>query len=108
MAKREYTEIDAAGVPVRISSPGKEYFQKRVPNNIPEWLQTTTVHFPSGRSATELVSTDPAHLVWAINLGNIDWNPWPVRRDDLDHPGELRIDLEPQPTCRSPPSARSR
>jgi DNA ligase D-like protein (predicted polymerase) len=55
------------------------------------------VSFPSGRSATELVPNDAAHLVWAVNLGNIDWNPWPVRRADLDHPDELRIDLDPTP-----------
>ena len=76
---------------------GEFFFQKRVPEKRPEWLQTATVTFPSGRSATELVPNDAAHLVWAVNLGNIDWNPWPVRRDDLDHPDELRIDLDPQP-----------
>jgi DNA ligase D-like protein (predicted polymerase) len=76
---------------------GDFFFQKRVPEKRPEWLQTATVTFPSGRSATELVPNDAAHLVWATNLGNIDWNPWPVRRSDLDHPDELRIDLDPQP-----------
>jgi DNA ligase D-like protein (predicted polymerase) len=55
------------------------------------------VHFPSGRSATELVPNDAAHLIWAVNLSNIDWNPWPARRSDLDHPDELRIDLDPMP-----------
>ncbi len=73
------------------------FFQKRVPENRPDWLQTATVQFPSGRSATELAPVDAAHLIWAVNLGNVDWNPWPVRRDDLDHPDELRIDLDPQP-----------
>src|SRR3954466_6732535 len=76
---------------------GDFFFQKRVPDKRPEWMQTATVTFPSGRSATELVPNDAAHLVWATNLGNIDWNPWPVRRSDLDHPDELRIDLDPQP-----------
>ncbi|HEV7805522.1 MAG TPA: DNA polymerase domain-containing protein [Solirubrobacteraceae bacterium] len=76
---------------------GEFFFQKRVPEKRPEWLQTATVSFPSGRSATELVPNDAAHLVWAVNLGNIDWNPWPVRRTDLDHPDELRIDLDPMP-----------
>jgi bifunctional non-homologous end joining protein LigD len=76
---------------------GEFFFQKRVPEKRPEWLQTATVSFPSGRSATELVPNDAAHLVWAVNLGNIDWNPWPVRRADLDHPDELRIDLDPMP-----------
>jgi bifunctional non-homologous end joining protein LigD len=76
---------------------GKPFFQKRVPDSAPEWLQTATVTFPSGRHARELVPNDAAHLVWGVNLGVIDWNPWPVRRDDLDHPDELRVDLDPQP-----------
>ena len=72
-------------------------WQKRVPKNIPEWLQTATVWFPSGRTAEELVANDAAHLVWAVNLGVIDFNPWPARREDLDHPDELRVDLDPTP-----------
>jgi DNA ligase D-like protein (predicted polymerase) len=72
-------------------------WQKRVPKNIPEWLQTATVAFPSGRTAEELVANDEAHLVWAVNLGVIDFNPWPARRADLDHPDELRVDLDPTP-----------
>ena len=55
------------------------------------------VKFPSGRSADELCPVDAAHLVWAVNLGCLDLNPWPVRRDDVDHPDELRVDLDPQP-----------
>jgi len=73
------------------------FFQKRVPRGAPEWLQTATVKFPSGRSATELCANDAAHLVWAVNLGVIDFNPWPARRADLDHPDELRVDLDPTP-----------
>jgi len=73
------------------------FFQKRVPKGAPDWLQTATVSFPSGRTATELVASDAAHLVWAVNLGVIDFNPWPVRRIDLDHPDELRVDLDPMP-----------
>lgn len=76
---------------------GEAFFQKRVPPSRPEWLETVTVHFPSGRSAEELCPVDVAHILWAVNLGCIDLNPWPVRRDDLDHPDELRIDLDPQP-----------
>ena len=76
---------------------GKPFFQKRVPDSAPEWLQTATVTFPSGRHARELVPNDAAHLIWAVNLGVIDWNPWPVRRADLDHPDELRVDLDPTP-----------
>jgi bifunctional non-homologous end joining protein LigD len=72
-------------------------WQKRVPKNLPEWLQTATVAFPSGRTAEELVVNDEAHLAWAVNLGVIDFNPHPVRRDDLDHPDELRVDLDPTP-----------
>ncbi len=72
-------------------------WQKRVPKNIPEWLQTATVWFPSGRTAEELVANDAAHLVWAVNLGVIDFNPWPARREDLEHPDELRVDLDPTP-----------
>jgi bifunctional non-homologous end joining protein LigD len=76
---------------------GEPFFQKRVPASAPEWLQTATVAFPSGRQARELVPNDAAHLVWGVNLGVIDWNPWPVRRSDLDHPDELRVDLDPGP-----------
>jgi bifunctional non-homologous end joining protein LigD len=72
-------------------------WQKRVPQKIPEWLQTATVSFPSGRTAEELCPNDAAHLVWANNLGVIDFNPWPARRFDLDHPDELRVDLDPTP-----------
>jgi bifunctional non-homologous end joining protein LigD len=76
---------------------GEPFFQKRVPDGAPDWLQTATVTFPSGRHARELVANDAAHLVWGVNLGVIDWNPWPVRRHDLDHPDELRVDLDPGP-----------
>jgi bifunctional non-homologous end joining protein LigD len=73
------------------------FFQKRVPDSAPDWLQTATVRFPSGREARELLPNDAAHLVWGVNLGVIDWNPWPVRLPDLDHPDELRVDLDPTP-----------
>ena len=76
---------------------GDFFFQKRVPDTAPDWLSTATVHFPSGRSARELVVSDAAHLAWGVNLGVIDWNPWPVRRRDLDRPDELRVDLDPTP-----------
>jgi bifunctional non-homologous end joining protein LigD len=76
---------------------GEPFFQKRVPERAPEWLETATVRFPSGREARELVANDAAHLVWAVNLGVIDFNPWPVRRVDLDAPDELRVDLDPTP-----------
>jgi DNA ligase D-like protein (predicted polymerase) len=77
---------------------GDFFFQKRVPEKgRPEWLQTVTVSFPSGRSAEELCPVDVAHVAWAANLGCLDLNPWPVRRHDVDHPDELRVDLDPQP-----------
>ena len=76
---------------------GEHFFQKRIPSGAPDWLQTVNVTFPSGRTAIELCPSDVAHLVWAVNLGCLDLNPWPVRRADVDRPDELRIDLDPQP-----------
>jgi bifunctional non-homologous end joining protein LigD len=76
---------------------GDFFFQKRIQKGAPDWLESATVHFPSGRSARELCANDAAHLVWAVNLGVIDFNPWPCRRDDLDSPDELRVDLDPTP-----------
>jgi DNA ligase D len=76
---------------------GEFFYQKRVPGKRPEWIETVTISFPSGRSAEELCPVDVAHIAWAANLGCLDLNPWPVRRDDLDHPDELRVDLDPQP-----------
>ncbi len=76
---------------------GEFFYQKRVPKSRPAWLETVTVAFPSGREAEELCPTDVAHICWAANLGCLDLNPWPVRRADVDHPDELRVDLDPQP-----------
>jgi bifunctional non-homologous end joining protein LigD len=73
------------------------FFQKRAPENHPDWIQTVELKFPSGRTAHEVVATDAAQLLWTINLGCIDLNPHPVRADDLDHPDELRVDLDPGP-----------
>jgi bifunctional non-homologous end joining protein LigD len=75
----------------------KPIYQKRVPETRPEWLQTAVLSFPSGRTAEELVPVDAAHLLWAVSLGNVDWNPHPVRRSDLDHPDEMRVDIDPMP-----------
>lgn len=75
----------------------KPFYQKRVPSSRPEWINTTVISFPSGRTAEELVPVNAAHLVWGVSLGNVDWNPHPVRRSDLDHPDELRVDLDPMP-----------
>ncbi|HVE76686.1 MAG TPA: DNA polymerase domain-containing protein [Actinomycetota bacterium] len=76
---------------------GDFFFQKRVPQKRPEWLNTAVVTFPSGRTAEFLTIRDQAQLAWAINLGCIDLNPWPVRSTDLDRPDELRVDLDPTP-----------
>jgi bifunctional non-homologous end joining protein LigD len=76
---------------------GEAFFQKRAPDNRPEWLRIATLSFPSGRTADEIVLDDAAGLAWIVNLGCIDLNPHPVRSDDLDHPDELRVDLDPVP-----------
>jgi DNA ligase D-like protein (predicted polymerase) len=76
---------------------GEFFFQKRAPSSRPEWIETVELKFPSGRSAHEIVITDAAQLAWIVNLGCIDLNPHPVRAIDLDHPDELRIDLDPMP-----------
>jgi DNA ligase D len=76
---------------------GEAIYQKRVPDKRPEWIETVTVRFPSGRSATELCPVDVAHVVWAANLGTIDFHPWPSRRAHVENPDELRIDLDPMP-----------
>jgi len=73
------------------------FFQKRAPDKLPEHIETARVTFPSGRWADLVVCDDAADLLWCINLGCIDLNPWPVRADDVDHPDELRIDLDPTP-----------
>jgi DNA ligase D len=76
---------------------GEAIYQKRVPEKRPDWIETATVRFPSGRSADELCVTELAHVAWAANLGTLDFHPWPSRRSDVEHPDELRIDLDPQP-----------
>ena len=76
---------------------GEAIYQKRVPERRPEWIETARVRFPSGRHADELCVTEVAHVAWAANLGTIDFHPWPSRRADVDHPDELRIDIDPQP-----------
>lgn len=76
---------------------GEYFFQKRAPDSRPEWLRTVELSFPSGRTADEVVLDDAAGLVWVANLGCIDLNPHPIRADDLDHPDELRVDLDPMP-----------
>src|SRR4051812_20899739 len=76
---------------------GEAFYQKRAPDNRPEWLRTTTLSFPSGRTAEEVVVDDAAGLAWIVNLGCIELHPHPVRAGDLAHPDELRVDLDPGP-----------
>ncbi len=76
---------------------GEEIYQKRVPQKHPDYLQTCTVTFPSGRTADALKITHPSAIVWAAQMGTVTLHPWPVRCPDTEHPDELRIDLDPQP-----------
>lgn len=76
---------------------GDPFYAKRVPKGAPEWVESVRITFPSGRTADEVCPTEPAVLAWAANLGTFDFHPWPVRRPNVDHPDELRIDLDPQP-----------
>jgi DNA ligase D-like protein (predicted polymerase) len=78
------------------------FFQKRAPEKRPDWIETVELRFPSGRTADEVVVSDEAALAWVINLGCIDLNPHPVRAVDLDHPDELRVDLDPVPGVKWP------
>jgi bifunctional non-homologous end joining protein LigD len=76
---------------------GEAFYQKRAPAQRPSWLRTITLAFPSGRTAEEIVVDDAAGLAWIVNLGCIELHPHPVRSEDLDHPDELRVDLDPGP-----------
>jgi bifunctional non-homologous end joining protein LigD len=76
---------------------GEPFFQKRAPEKRPAWIETVLLSFPSGRTAEEVVARDAAALAWVVNLGCIDLNPHPVLASDLDHPDELRVDLDPIP-----------
>jgi bifunctional non-homologous end joining protein LigD len=76
---------------------GEFFFQKRAPQSRPDWVETVELSFPSGRTAHEVVIRDAAQLAWVVNLGCIDLNPHPVRAEDLEHPDELRVDLDPVP-----------
>jgi DNA ligase D len=76
---------------------GDAFFQKRIPRGAPDYVQTARIQFPSGRHADEICPTELAVVGWAAQMGTITFHPWPVRADDVDHPDELRIDLDPQP-----------
>jgi bifunctional non-homologous end joining protein LigD len=76
---------------------GEAFYQKRAPSDLPAWVRTVTLSFPSGRTAEEVVIDNTAGLLWAVNLGCLELHPHPVRSENLDHPDELRIDLDPGP-----------
>jgi DNA ligase D len=76
---------------------GDAFYQKRVPKGAPDYVQTAGITFPSGRRADEVCPTEIAVVAWAAQMGTITFHPWPVRREDVDHPDELRLDLDPQP-----------
>ena len=76
---------------------GEAFFQKRIPRGAPDYVQTARIQFPSGRFADEVCPSEIAVVGWAAQMGTITFHPWPVRANDVDHPDELRIDLDPQP-----------
>jgi DNA ligase D len=105
---RYYEAVEApilramAGRPVLLQrfpngAGGTSFFQKRVPENRPEWLETATVSTPNGTTSQALVIADLAHVLWAVNLGCLGFHVWPSKADDGDHADELRIDLDPTP-----------
>ncbi len=94
--------VTAVGRPAMLErfpdgAAGKSFFQKRVPDSAPSWLQTTVVTTPNGTTSNALVIADVAHVLWAVNLGCLGLHLWPYGVDDPEHPDELRIDLDPQP-----------
>jgi DNA ligase D len=84
-------------VSTREKGGGDAFYQKRIPKGAPDYVQTARIQFPSGRHADEICPTEVAVVGWAAQMGTITFHPWPVRSDDVDHPDELRIDLDPQP-----------
>src|SRR3954452_8198858 len=76
---------------------GDAFFQKRIPQGAPDYVQPARIQFPSGRHADEICPTEVAVVGWAAQMGTITFHPWPVRRHDVAHPDELRLDLDPQP-----------
>ena len=89
--------FEGAKMATRADSTGDAFYQKRVPKGAPDYVETSTIAFPSGRTADEVAPTELAVVAWAANMGTITFHPWPVTRDDVDAPDQLRIDLDPQP-----------
>ena len=89
--------FEGAVLSTRQDNRGDAFYQKRIPKGAPEWVESARIEFPSGRHADEVCPTEPAVIAWAAQMGTIVFHPWPVRKGDVDHPDELRIDLDPQP-----------
>ena len=89
--------FEGAVMATRADSRGDAFYQKRLPQGAPEYVETSTIAFPSGRTADEVKPTELAVVAWAANLGTITFHPWPVVSGDVDSPDQLRIDLDPQP-----------
>lgn len=89
--------FEGARMATRADSTGDAFYQKRVPQGAPDYVETSTIGFPSGRTADEVCPTELAVVAWAANMGTITFHPWPVTSDDVDSPDQLRIDLDPQP-----------
>jgi DNA ligase D-like protein (predicted polymerase) len=89
--------VEGARISTREGFKGEAFYQKRVPQGAPAYVETAHITFPSGRTADEIAPTSLAVVAYAANLGTITFHPWPVRRSDVDHPDELRLDLDPQP-----------
>ena len=85
---------------------GDAFYQKRIPRGAPDYVETARIEFPSGRHADEICPTEVAVVGWCAQMGTITFHPWPVRREDVDHPDELRIDLDPQPGTDFPDAVR--
>jgi DNA ligase D len=89
--------FEGARMATRADSTGDAFYSKRVPKGAPDYVETSTIAFPSGRTADEVAPTELAVVAWAANMGTITFHPWPVTRDDVEAPDQLRIDLDPQP-----------
>ncbi len=89
--------FEGARLSTRTDNSGDAFYQKRIPRGAPDYVETATIAFPSGRTADEVCPTELAVVAWAANLGTLTFHPWPVVRDDVESPDQLRIDLDPQP-----------
>src|SRR5665648_1213325 len=88
--------FEGAKMATRADSTGDAFYQKRVPQGAPDYVETSTIAFPSGRTADEVCPTELAVVAWAANMGTITFHPWPVTRDDVDSPDQLRVQVDPQ------------